>query len=88
MKAISLSRGPEIDTNKCVANIGSRYDMVIIASARAREIRLLNRNSTKREHIFTEVTALLEIQNGAIGPNYLRDKLAAQAKKQLAASPK
>jgi DNA-directed RNA polymerase omega subunit len=76
MKAVSLSRGPDVDTNKCVSNIGSRYDMVIIASARAREIRLLNRNSTKREHVFSE--------DGVIGPNYLRDKLAAQAKKQLA----
>jgi DNA-directed RNA polymerase omega subunit len=84
MKAISKSRGTDIDTDQCVNNIGNRYDMVIIAAARARELRLLNRNSTKREHIFSEVTALLEIQNGDIGPNYIRDKIAAQAKKQLA----
>jgi DNA-directed RNA polymerase omega subunit len=84
MKTLTLSRGPDIDTNKCVANIGSRYDLVIIAAARAREIRIKNRNSHRREHVFSEVTALLEIQNGEISKDYLRDKIAEQAKKQLA----
>ena len=86
MSAVTLSRGPEIDTDKCVINIGSRYDMVIIAAARAREIRIKNRNSNRREHVHSEVTALLEIQNGEIGPDYLRNKIAEQAKKQLASA--
>lgn len=84
MKVLTKSRGPEIDTEKCVTNIGSRYDMVIIAAARAREIRRLNQHSDKREHVFSEVTALLEIQDGTTGPSYLRDKFAEQVKRNAA----
>lgn len=84
MNSVTLSRGPDIDTDKCVSNIGSRYDMVIIAAARAREIRIKNQNSNRREHVFSEVTALLEIQNGEIGPDYLRNKIAEQHKKKAA----
>jgi DNA-directed RNA polymerase omega subunit len=85
MKVLTKSRGPEIDTEQCVLNIGSRYDMVIIAAARAREIRRLNRNSIKREHVFSEVTALLEIQDGTIDRDYIRNKLAEQAKRNAVA---
>lgn len=62
--AISLSRGTDIDTEKCVQAVGNRYDLVLLASARAREIRRQNRSSVRREHIHSEVTALLEIQSG------------------------
>lgn len=83
MKSSTLSRGPEIDVDKCVTNIGSRYSLVIIASARARELRRNNRNSERREHVFPIVTSLLEVQDGITGKDYLT-KIAAQhaAKKQ------
>lgn len=78
MKTLTLSRGPDIDTEQCVKNIGSRYDMVIIAAARAREIRRNNRASERRDHVFTVVTALQEIQDGKLGKDYFADKIALQ----------
>ena len=72
MKHKILSRGTEINTEQCVSNIGGRFDMVIIAAARAREIRRQNKESDKREHVFPIVTALLEIQEGKIGPEYIK----------------
>jgi DNA-directed RNA polymerase subunit K/omega len=65
-----ISRGTEIDTTKCIENVGgNRFNLVLIASARAREISQQNRHSEKVEHLHTPVTALLEIQNGELGYN-------------------
>jgi len=69
-----LSRGPEIDTDKCVELIGGRFDMVIAASLRAKEIRRNNKESNRFEHTHPIVTALLEIQEGKVGREIL-DKL-------------
>ena len=66
MKSQIQSRGPTIDTDLCVANSPGRFDMVIIASARAREIRRQNKDSTKFEHVHACVTALLDIQEGRV----------------------
>jgi DNA-directed RNA polymerase subunit K/omega len=50
---------------KCVAGAGnSRYDMCIMAAARAREIRHTHRTSQQPEHQRPIITALLELQNG------------------------
>jgi DNA-directed RNA polymerase omega subunit len=71
-KPIGLSRGPGINTEQCVKNVGNgKFDLVLIATARAREIRRQHRDSDKREHIFPVVTALEEIQAGKIGREYL-----------------
>jgi DNA-directed RNA polymerase omega subunit len=62
-----VSRGTTIDTEQCVENIGgNRYNLVIIASARAREIAQQNRHSVQHAHWHTPVTALLEVQNGEL----------------------
>jgi DNA-directed RNA polymerase omega subunit len=66
------SRGEDIDTDLCVEKIGNKYDLVIAASARAREIMMLNRHSTRFDHLHTPVTALLEIQEGKIGAEYIK----------------
>lgn len=69
----TLSRGTEINTELCVQNAGGgRFDMVILASARAREIKRQHRESDKREHIFPIVTALLEIQEGKLTYDYMK----------------
>lgn len=81
------SRGTTLDLEQCVENIGNRYSMIAIAAARAREIRIKNKHSNRREFVFTELTSLLEIQNGTIGPTYLIDKIA-ERDKQLAATGK
>jgi DNA-directed RNA polymerase subunit K/omega len=73
MKNLDASRGTQIDTELCVSNIGAnRFDLVLIAAARAKEIKRRNMSSDRREHIFPAITALLEIQNEEIGRDYLR----------------
>jgi DNA-directed RNA polymerase omega subunit len=69
MKAKVLSRGPELNTELLVTNTGSkRYDLVLVAAARAREIRRQNKDSNTYANNFPIVTALLEIQEGKINP--------------------
>jgi DNA-directed RNA polymerase omega subunit len=67
------SRGTTIDTDKCVElSGGNRFNLVIMAAARAREIKRNNAFSTRHEHLHTPVTALLEFQNGKLGPEYIK----------------
>ena len=71
MKPITLSRGPTIDTEKCVENVGmSRFDLVLIAAARAREIKRQHRDNPNASfgQVHTVVSALLDIQEGKIDP--------------------
>ena len=70
--SLSSSRGPEIDTNLCVENIGNRFDLVLVAAVRSREITRKHRYSEKMEHVKAPVTALLEIQDGKISREYLK----------------
>jgi DNA-directed RNA polymerase omega subunit len=73
MKAKTLSRGPSIDTEKCVKNIGgNRFDLVLIATARARELARQHRQSEAVTHPNSPVTALLDIQEGRVGREYLK----------------
>jgi len=67
MNRLSASRGTEIDTDLCVKNAGeNRYMLVIMASARAREIARQHRASENPAHIYPVVKALLEFQTGEI----------------------
>jgi len=72
---LTLSRGPGIDTEICAENAGGRFDLVLIASARAREIKRQHRDNpnAKFEQVHTIVTALEDIQAGKIDPlTYLK----------------
>jgi len=70
---LTLSRGPNVDTEKCVElSGGNRFNLVIMAAARAREIKRQQASSQRFEHIHTSVTALLEFQNGEHGPGYMK----------------
>lgn len=60
------SRGPSVDTEKCVHNSGNRYKLVIEAAALARDIKRKNRNSPYREHRFPQITALKMIEEGQV----------------------
>jgi DNA-directed RNA polymerase subunit K/omega len=72
-KPITLSRGPTVDTQKCVEVAGgNRFDLVIMAAARAREIRRQHASSQKFEHVHTTVSALLDFQNGECGADYMK----------------
>ena len=67
-----LSRGPQLDTNKCVDNVGgNRFELVLIAAQRAREIARAHKKSDNPAQIYPSVTALLEIQDGKVGRDYL-----------------
>jgi DNA-directed RNA polymerase omega subunit len=69
MKKLDLSRGPSIDMDKCVAEAGgNRFDLVLIAAARAREIKRQHAHSDKREHVHSIITALSEIEAGTVEP--------------------
>ena len=70
--AIKLSRGPSIDTEICVEKIGNRFDLVLVASARVRELYRLHKHSESREHDYPVITALAEIQEGKVGREYLK----------------
>ncbi len=66
-------RSTTIDTDKCVEMAGgNRFELVLMAAARAREIRKQQASSTKFEHIHTPVTALLEFQEGKLDRSYIR----------------
>ena len=68
---IKLSRGPNINVETCVEVAGGRYNLVLIASSRAREIRRQNPESQDREHLYSVITALEEIQTGKINSDYI-----------------
>ena len=71
-KPLGLSRGPAIDTETCVQNVGgNRFNLVLIAAERAREIRRQNKDSDKREHVHSILTALTDIQEGRVNENYI-----------------
>jgi DNA-directed RNA polymerase subunit K/omega len=65
MKVKTLSRGTEIDIEKCVKNSGNdRFSMVLALATRAREIARQHKNSESRDQIYPCVTALKEFENG------------------------
>ena len=70
---IKLSRALDLDIEKCVANAGgNRFDLVIMAAVRVRELSRQHKHSESREHIYPALTALAEFQEGKIGREYLK----------------
>jgi DNA-directed RNA polymerase subunit K/omega len=68
-----ISRGTQIDTDKCVEIAGgNRFNLVIMAAARSRELRRQHASSQKFEDVHTNVTALLEFQNGKLDADYMK----------------
>jgi DNA-directed RNA polymerase subunit K/omega len=73
MNKKTQSRSPELNNDICVEQSGgNRFNLVIMASARAREIRRQNKDSEKFEHLHSAVTALLEFQEGKLGADYMK----------------
>jgi DNA-directed RNA polymerase omega subunit len=69
----TLSRGTSIDTEKCIENVGgNRFDLVIAAAARSREISRRHRLAEHTTQINAPVAALLDIQEGRVGKEYLK----------------
>jgi hypothetical protein len=63
MKPRIESRSSQIDTERCVANAGGRYDMVIATAQRLRELK---RRSRETGVYVTPIDALLEMQTGQL----------------------
>ena len=57
------SRSSEIDTERCVINAGGRYDLVIAAAQRLREMK---RRARETNQFVTPIDVLLEAQAGQL----------------------
>jgi hypothetical protein len=55
------SRSSEIDTERCVAMAGGRYDLVIAAAQRLREMK---RRARETNQYVTAIDALKEVESG------------------------
>ena len=73
-KTLKASRGTEIDSRVCADKVGgNQFELVIIAAQRARELAKQHRKSDT--YVKGAVEALLEIQEGKIGRDYVyKDK--------------
>jgi len=63
----NYSRGPSLDLEQCVANMdNNRFMLIVVASARVREIASKNKHSTRQEHRHPVITALKEVERGEL----------------------
>jgi DNA-directed RNA polymerase subunit omega len=60
-----------VDTDRCVENIGNRFNLVLVASQRARELENGHRKLTTGSD-GNIITALKEIEEGLVGKDFLR----------------
>ena len=63
MKSRIESRSSQIDTERCVDQSGGRYDLVIAAAQRLREMK---RRAIETGTHVTPIDALLEVQAGQL----------------------
>ena len=63
MKPRIESRSSQIDTERCVEHAGGRYDLIIAAAQRLRELK---RRSRETGVYVTPIDALLEVQAGQL----------------------
>lgn len=60
-----------IDIQQCTKLAGNKFDLILMAAVRAREISKSNKGFASGKHKHT-VTALEEIQQGLVGRELLR----------------
>jgi DNA-directed RNA polymerase omega subunit len=73
MSKLETSRVGQLDNDKIIEMAGgNRFNLVIMAAARSREIRRQNKDSMKFEHLHSNVTALLEFQEGKLSSDYIK----------------
>ena len=61
-----------INTDKCVENIGNRFDLVLAAAVRVRELKQGHRSKLTDNKDGNTITALREIEEGLVGQELLR----------------
>lgn len=62
---------PRISSEKAALAVGNRYDLILIASARVRELHKGHRPKLETRYGKT-LTALSEIEEGLVGREYLK----------------
>lgn len=72
---VTNPRTDKLDIAKCASLVDGQFKLVLISARRAREIKRQNLRSQKFEHNHPGVTALLEIQEGKVGQEYLYKKI-------------
>jgi len=73
MSKLKESRTLQLDLEKCVENSGgNRYLMIVMASARSREIALAHKKSEATHHIYPVMDSLFEFQNGTMGSEAIK----------------
>jgi DNA-directed RNA polymerase subunit omega len=73
-----------ISSEKAALAVGNRYDLILIASARVRELHKGHKPKLETKHGKT-LTALTEIEEGLIGRDYLkkvRDSDTVESKRE------
>ena len=60
-----------ISSEKAAQAVGNRYDLILIASKRVRELKAGHRPKIATKH-GTLLTALTEIEEGLVGREYLK----------------
>ena len=71
MKNDSSKNRHVVDTDKCVENIGNRFDLVLVASQRVRELKKGYKKLTAGQD-GSIISALKEIEEGHIGRDLLK----------------
>ncbi len=73
-----------ISSEKAAQQVGNRYDLILIASARVRELHKGHKPKLETKHGKT-LTALTEIEEGLVGREYLkkvRDSDTVESKRE------
>ena len=73
-----------ISSEKAALAVGNRYDLILIASARVRELHKGHKPKLETKHGKT-LTALTEIEEGLVGREYLkkvRDSDTTESKRE------
>lgn len=69
--SLIISKSTDLNMEKIAAKVGNRFDMVIVASHRARELQRGYRKLVNTRNSVT-ITALQEIEAGLVGVEYLK----------------
>ena len=73
---MKLSRWLDVDVNKCVENIGSRFEMILIGAAKVHEVSRQHKhdyNNHSTDNDYNNLSALLDIQEGTLTRDYLKN---------------
>ena len=73
-------KSTDIDIEQAVKNIENRFDLILVAAARAREINR-GRSSTLDTKTKGPASALLEIQHGMVGKEILKRTIIRKSRR-------